>query len=585
MNSKLKYKLSMAPKQPGCYLWKDNTGDVIYVGKAINLFNRVHQYFNKVHDYKTTQLVANIYDVEFFVVKNENEALILENNLIKKYRPKYNVLLKDSSGYPYIVVTNEKHPRIIYTHFNNKFKGTYYGPFASKTFFKKELLALLNELFPLRKCNPIPKKKCLYYDIGQCVGPCIHNIEEQQYKKIKNDIKQFFLGNTSSLDKQLKEKEKLLANELKFEEADHYKKLRLALAQIKENQNVQFNTKENIDFLGFATKQNLISLILFSYVNGKLVAKIQEIHEFYDDLNSVITSWLYQYYYKNNNKPKTLFVSLNKTAYKPLSKTLGFKISKPLKGKKYSILSTAIDNAITYLKTNYLVYKASKEAKQAALVELAELLNVKKIKSIISFDISNLFSENKVAGMIYLNNGEFVKSKYRKYILNDESLTSDYDCMKYVLGKFIDHHKDELPDLIIMDGGKIQVNAALETFASKKVKPCNIIGLVKNNNHQTNGIVYNNKTYKLEKNSNLYNFLANIQNEVHNTAISFYRRKHEKSLFDTSIIPDIEGLSKSKKEILLEKYKTVTNLKKATIAELSQILDIKIARQLKRELK
>ncbi len=585
MNNNLKFKLASAPKQPGCYLWKDNTGEVIYVGKAINLFNRTHQYFNKVHDYKTTQLVANIYDVEFFVVKNENEALILENNLIKKYRPKYNVLLKDSSGYPYIVVTNEKHPRIRYTHFTNKFKGSYYGPFASKTFFKKELFMLLNELFPLRKCNPIPKKKCLYYDIGQCLGPCIHQIQEDQYQKIKSDIRQFFSGNVTNLDKKLKEKEKQLAQDLKFEEADHYKKLRLALAQVKENQNVQFNNKQNIDFLGFATKENLVSLILFSYVNGKLVAKIQEIHEFYEDLNSVITSWLYQYYNKNNNKPKTLFVSLNKTTYKPLINTLGFNITKPLKGKKYEILSNAIDNAIAYLKTNYLVYKASKEAKQAALVELAEILKVKKIKTIISFDISNLFAENKVAGMIYLNNGEFVRNKFRKYIIDDESLTSDYDCMKYVLGKFIDHHKDELPDLIIMDGGKIQVNAALETFASKNVKPCMIIGLVKNNNHQTNGIVYNNKTTKLIKNSNLYNFLANVQNEVHTTAISFYRKKHEKSLFDTSIIPNIEGLSKNKKEILLEKYKTTSNIKKATIAELSQILEPKIARALKKELK
>ncbi|MCQ3915394.1 MAG: hypothetical protein MJ195_01265 [Mycoplasmoidaceae bacterium] len=260
------------------------------MGKAINLFNRVNQYFNKLHDYKTSQLVANISDVEFFVVKNENEALILENNLIKKHRPKYNILLKDSSGYPYIVVTNEKHPRIKYTHSNSKYKGTYYGPFASKNFFKKELLTLLSVLFPLRKCDQLPKHKCLYYDIGQCLGPCINKISEQQYDAIKNNIRQFFNGNTSDVEKQLKTRETQLAALLKFEEADYYKRLRLALDEIKQNQNVQFNSKENIDFLGFATKDNLISLILFSYVNGKLVAKIQEIHEFYDDINSVVSS-------------------------------------------------------------------------------------------------------------------------------------------------------------------------------------------------------------------------------------------------------------------------------------------------------
>ncbi|MCQ3907609.1 MAG: hypothetical protein MJ219_02460 [Mycoplasmoidaceae bacterium] len=256
----------------------------------MNLFNRVNQYFNRLHDYKTSQLVADIDDVEFFVVKNENEALILENNLIKKHRPKYNIMLKDSSGYPYIVVTDEKHPRIKYTHSNSRYKGTYYGPFASKNFFKKELFMLLGAMFPLRKCDQLPKHKCLYYDIGQCLGPCINKVEDKSYEIIKNNIKQFFSGNTSNVEKQLKTREQQLAALMKFEEADYYKRLRLALDEIKENQTVQFNAKGNLDFLGYATKDNLISLILFSYVNGKLIAKIQEIHEFYDDINSVVTS-------------------------------------------------------------------------------------------------------------------------------------------------------------------------------------------------------------------------------------------------------------------------------------------------------
>lgn len=584
MTDKLKFKLKSAPRKPGCYLWKDADGEIIYVGKAINLFKRVNQYFNRLHDYKTSQLVANIADVEFYVVKNENEALILENNLIKKHRPKYNILLKDSSGYPYIVVTNEKHPRIKYTHSNSKFKGTYYGPFASKNFFKKELFTLLGAMFPLRKCDQMPKHKCLYYDMGQCLGPCINKVDEATYDTIKANIKKFFSGNSSIVEKQIKEREKQFAAQLKFEEADYYKKLRLALEEIKANQTVQFNTKENVDFLGFATKDNLISLILFSYVNGKLIAKIQEIHELYDDEKDVVSSWLFQYYIKNHNKPKQLFVSLSSKEFKVLNNTLGIKISKPIKGKKYEILMTAIDNAIEYLKTNYLVYQHAKKAKLSAIYQLTDMIHAKKIKTMVAFDISNLFSVNKVAGMIYLNNGEFVRSKYRRYLINDESLTSDYECMKHIIGRFIEHHKDEMPDLIIMDGGKIQVNAALETFAQKNVKPPYIIGLVKNNNHQTNGIVYNNNTLKLDKESNLYNFLANIQNEVHNTAISFHRKKHEQSLFDTSILPNIEGLSKAKKEVLLEKYHTTANIKKATISELSQIIDSKIAKALKKAL-
>ncbi|MCQ2957164.1 MAG: hypothetical protein MJ233_05085 [Mycoplasmoidaceae bacterium] len=267
-----------------------------------------------------------------------------------------------------------------------------------------------------------------------------------------------------------------------------------------------------------------------------------------------------------------------------LKQTLDFDISKPIKGRKYEILMTAIDNALEYLKTNYLVYEHAKKAKLSSMYKLADIIHADKIKTMVSFDISNLFSENKVAGMIYINNGEFIKSKYRRYIIDDPNLTSDYDCMKHIIGRFIDHHKDDMPDLIIMDGGKIQVNAALEVFAAKNIEPPYIIGLVKNNNHQTNGIVYQNRTIPLDKESNLYNFLANIQNEVHNTAISFHRKKREKSLFDTSILPDIEGLSNKKKELLLEKYKTTTNIKKATISELSQIIDVKIARALKKAL-
>ncbi|MCQ3907610.1 MAG: hypothetical protein MJ219_02465 [Mycoplasmoidaceae bacterium] len=270
--------------------------------------------------------------------------------------------------------------------------------------------------------------------------------------------------------------------------------------------------------------------------------------------------------------------------FKALNQTLNFKISKPIKGKKYEILMTAIDNAIEYLKTNYLVYQNAKKAKLSAIYQLMDMLKAQKIKTMVSFDISNLFSANKVAGMVYLNNGEFVKSKYRRYLIDDESLSSDYECMKHILGRFIEHHKNEMPDLIIMDGGKIQVNAALEMFAQNNLKPPYIIGLVKNSNHQTNGIVYKNQTIKLDRESNLYNFLANIQNEVHNTAISFYRKKHEKSLFDTTILPDIEGLSKAKKELLLEKYHTTDNIKKATITELSQIIDTRLAKALKKAL-
>ena len=582
ISKKLTFKLQSIPKKPGCYLWKDKKGKIIYIGKAKNIFNRVHQYFTKTYDYKTNKLVNKIDDVEFVVVTNENEALILENNLIKKYRPEFNILLKDSSNYPYIVVTDEKNPRIKYTRNQTKYKGSYYGPFASKNFFKKQLFNLLNELFPLRKCDTLPHKKCLYYDMGQCLGPCINNIDCEVYEKIKWQVKQFFLGQTTNLEKQLKEKEKQAALKLKFEEANYFKNLSIALLQMKQEQIVEINQKGKIDFLGFATNNNLVSLILFSYVNGKLIAKIQEIHEFYDDLNATIISWLYQYYLNSKNKPDNLFVSLPKKDFIILKDVLKIDIQKPIKGKKYKILLNAIDNAIDYLKNNYQLYLAHKKAKLMALMQLAKLININQINTIISFDISNLFNVNKVAGMIYIENGDFIKNKYRKYNLDDDNLASDYDCIKYVIGKFIDHHRNELPDLIIIDGGKVQVSAVLEVFAIKKIVPPKVLGLIKNNKHKTDAIYYNHHNFKLEKKSCLYNFLANIQDEVHNYAISFYRKKHEKAIFSNSILPNIPQLSLAKKQLLLEKYKTTDAIKKATIAELSQIIDPTIAKLLKK---
>lgn len=584
INQKLAFKLKAIPKKPGCYLWKDKTKKIIYVGKAKNLYDRVHQYFNKTYDYKTSKLVNNIDDVEFVVVSNENEALILENNLIKKYQPKFNILLKDSANYPYIIVTDEKNPRIKYTRSQTKYKGIYYGPFASKNFFKKELFTLLNELFPLRKCDVLPHKKCLYYDMGQCLGPCINKVNPQEYEKIKLGIKHFFLGQTTSLKKQLKDKEKCAVKNLKFEEANYFKNLSITLSELKQDQVVEINHAGKIDFLGFATDKNLVSLILFSYVNGKLITKIQTIHEFYDNLTTTIISWLCQYYLNSKNKPDSLFVSLAKKDFNILRNVLKIKIQKPIRGKKYKILLNAIDNAIAYLKNNYQLYLTHKKEKKMALMQLAKIINIQHTNTIISFDISNLFNSNKVAGMIYVKDGEFVKNKYRKYILDDDSLTSDYDCMKYVINKFIDHHKNELPDLIILDGGRIQVQAAFEAFVNKKIMPPKIIGLVKNNKHKTESIYYNNHVIKLDKKTSLYNLLANIQNEVHNFAISFYRKKHEKAIFSTSIFPDINQLSSTKKQLLLNKYKTIDRIKNASIIELSQIIDPSVAKLLKKKL-
>lgn len=528
MNKSLSFKLQNLPHKPGCYLWKNNRNEIIYVGKAINLYKRCHQYFDRPHDYKTTKLLQDICDLDFIIVKTENEALILENQLIKKHRPKYNILLKDSHGYPYFVLTYHKHPQLKYTYFTNRYKGKYYGPLAAKTFEKKELKSLIDNLFPLRKCNQIPKKKCLYYDIGQCLGPCIKKIDPSIYDDIKKSINNFFTGKANDIIKKLKAKEQQAVKKLQFEEANRIKKTLFSIAEFKKYQTIDLKVKTNIDVLGFAAQDNLLFINLFTYINGKLITKIQETYEYFFNLDDAVTNWLIQYYLNNQNKPKILYANLPQKIIKQLTQIFGFRIVIPKKGKKKQILQNAIDNSYEYSKSNYLAYQARRESRLGALEQLKELLGIDSVDHVVAFDISNLFSTDTVAGMVSIVNGNFDKNSFRKYIL-DKNITSDYEAMKSVLTRYLTRNKDKLPDLIILDGGKIQVTAGLEVCQKLGIYDCPIMGLVKNNKHQTNAIFYRNKTIKLDHKSPFYNFLSNIQNKVHQYTISFFRKRHHKS--------------------------------------------------------
>lgn len=530
MNSNLKFKLDNLPKKPGCYLWKNIDQQVIYVGKAKNLFKRCHQYFNPNRDFKTTKLVAEICDIEFFVVSNENEALILENNLIKKHQPKYNISLKNSNAYPYFVLTNDVHPQLKYTYFFNRYCGKYFGPFAASTFEKHEFKKLIDAIFPLRKCNHIPHKKCLYYDLGQCLGPCINKIDQKQYDTIKSQIIHFFHGKTKQIIALLQDKQKKAAAILNFEQANAIKKIITSIQELKSSQNIQLAINSNIDFLGFSVQDNFLAIGLFKYVNGKLLTKIQEIYEYYDTIEETIFNWIIQYYLKNFNRPKILYISplFCKHNLQLLTKTLSIKVIHPIKGKKKVILKNVEENLKAYLKNNFNFFKLKKQKLNSSWNKLKEILHLSKLNTLIAIDISNLFNDDKVAGMISMTNGEFIKNNYRRYIIK-KKMNSDYECFIYIFERYLAKHANELPDLIIVDGGKIQVKAVLSVFLKLKIIPPKIIGLVKNSLHKTDAIYFNNKIIKLDHTSDFYNFLLKIQNEVHRFSISFFRKKHLQS--------------------------------------------------------
>ncbi|MDR0857380.1 MAG: excinuclease ABC subunit UvrC [Mycoplasmataceae bacterium] len=587
MNEQLEYKLSNIPKLPGVYIWKDKYEQIIYIGKATNLYNRTHQYFDKDKDIKTSALVKNIYDVDFIVTNTENESLILENDLISKHKPRYNMLLRYGSGYPYIIVTKEKNPRIIYTK-NPNIKGYRFGPFASSKIDKYQLYNLLNRIFPLRKCNPLKKQKCLYYDIGQCLGPCINNIVDSSYTEIIENIKDFFSGKTSKIISDLKTKEKVFSQNLQYEEANKVKEQINSIKELTEKQIINISDSKDIDIVGFSTKDNYITIVIFSYQNGKLVEKNQQIGELFGNIEDTVTNYLMQFYYSSEKMPKKIYLNISDEATKQLETVLKTSIVKPISGKFKTIVLNAINNSIEFFKSNYLVYRKKIDTTINALNELKEILGIDNLNLINVFDMSNLFGTEKIGAMIAMQDYQYNKSLYRKFLIKNENAKGDTELMRETVyrnySKSISQ-ESQLPNLIIVDGGINQINATIDALKELKIDSViPVIGLSKDDKHKTNEIVFpSKKKYQLDHKSNLYMFLLNLQEEVHRFAITFFRNRRGKSSIH-SILNTIDGLGPKGIEKLITTYDNINNIMDAPINELTQIVNKKTALKIKETL-
>ena len=585
MNDNLKEKLNNIPKKPGVYLWKDKYNEVIYVGKAINLYNRTHQYFLFPQNLRRTQLANNIYDLDYVVTKNDNEAFILENNLIKKYQPKYNVLLKDGSNYPYILLTNEKDPRLLYTRIIKKNNGKYYGPISAGIKNKYDIYNLVLELFPLRKCNIVPKEKCLYYDLHQCVGPCINKIDVNTYKEIKNNIDAFFHGEYKDIIAKLKEQELQLAQNLNFEQAQQKKELIEAIQNLTINQTVQLASLDSTDIVAYKVIDNKIGIVIFGYTNGKLLTKFDSVEDIYDDNDTeVVANYLMQYYEKFDH-PKILYVSLDEQNIKLLEESLKITIKNPTKGQMKQIMLSALENADIIIK-NSLRSKQSKLARTViANEELRQLLKMESLNRIELFDNSHIDNVDRVGAMVVFENGIANKKLYRKFIIKEQTSQDDLAYMKEVLYRRYSKmlkNEEALPDLIIVDGAKLQVEVANEILKELKIDLLvNVIGLKKNDEHKTKSIILKNyNEIILDKKSNLYFYLLNMQEEVHRFAISFFRQRHTKSLF-SSELDHIEGLGSKRKTLLMQAFNNIYEIKNATLEQLKQVVPLNVALKLK----
>lgn len=574
-----KEKLSLVPTKPGCYQMKNSDGIIIYVGKAKNLKNRLTSYFTGTHNYKTLKLVSEIKDFEYVVVSTEAEALILELNLIKKYDPKYNILLRDDKSYPYIELTKEKVPRLkIVRKLNRKKnKTSLYGPYPNVTSARKTV-NLLNRIYPLRKCKIYPKKPCLYYHIGQCLGYCVNNIETNIIEEMNNEIIKFLKGDETLIADKLKKEMNVASEKMNYERALELKGLLDDISLITSKQKVEIRENADIDVLGYYSDNNYLSIQVFFIRTGKILERHSKIVNLVDTIENELTRYIAKFYQTNVILPKELLVPsiLNVDL---LSEHLKITVKSPLKGIKKNIVEMANDNAKITLKEKIELVKKDEQRTIDANNELKELLNLEKLDRIEIFDNSNLFGDFNVSGMVVFINGKEAKNEYRKYKIHIDK-NDDYKTMEEVIyRRYFRVLSDNLvkPDLIVVDGGLGQINVALKVLESLNLN-IKVVGLKKDKHHNTNTLLTPDPI-EIKKNSNLFHYLERMQSEVHNFTINYHKQLRSKGALE-SILDNIEGIGNVRKNKLLKKYKTITSLKKLSISELETLLPSKVAQQL-----
>ena len=566
MNDKIREKLETLPELPGSYQMLDENGTIIYVGKAKNLKNRVRSYFVGAHNNKTTALVSKIEDFKYIVTTNEREAFLLEISLIKEYNPFYNIDLTDDKTYPYIEFTKESNPKLTITRHLSKKNTRYFGPYTNVVSARKTM-ELLNKIYKLRKCNTVPKKPCIYYEMGECMAPCINSIAKEEYDRIYKEIKGLLYGNELSLLNKLKEEMNMYSSFLDFENA---KKTRDLINNINDTivrQDVILKEKIDADIYGITSDDALLSLSLIYLRGGKIILSKNEIIPYYFDIEDAIINSIIKNYEKID-PPKYIFIDKK---YNELINGLidNTEVFSPLKGTKHNLLMMAKKNSEIALSNKN---KIQVDKKRLAITELAELLNIPLPNRIESFDNSNLFGDSPVSSCVVFIGGKKAPKEYRKYHVKSIVGPNDYGTMRevtYRRYKRIIEENLPKPNLILIDGGETQVKACLESLNELGLDIF-VAGMKKDDTHSTNTLIFNGKEYELDKHSNLYKFLFEVQEEVHRFAITFFRSTKEKSLF-SSILDKIKGIGEITKEKLLSKYKTIDNIKNASAEDLKDL--------------
>ena len=571
MNNLIKSKLDLLPTSPGCYIHKDKNGTIIYVGKAKNLRNRVRSYFRGSHDTKTEALVSEIVDFEFIVTESNIEALLLEINLIKENKPKYNIMLKDDKSYPFIKITNERYPRLIITRQVKKDGGLYFGPYPDVG-AANEIKRLLDRIFPFRKCTNPPSKVCFYYHIGQCMAHTVCHKDEVYFKSMAQEVSDFLKGQDDKIINDLKEKMNSAAQSMEFERAAEYRDLIQAIGTLRTKQRVMAKDLQNRDVFGYYVDKGWMCVQVFFVRQGKLIERDVNLFPYYNDPDEDFLTYVGQFYQeKSHLVPNEILIpqDIDEEAVKALVDT---KILKPQRGEKKQLVNLAIKNARVSLEQKFNLLEKSVEKTQGAIENLGRLLKIPTPVRIESFDNSNIMGTSPVSAMVVFVNGKPSKKDYRKYKIKTVVGPDDYASMREVIRRRYGRvQRDGLmpPDLIVIDGGQGQVNIAKQVIQEELGLDIPIAGLQKNDKHQTHELLFGDplQVIELSRTSQEFFLLQRIQDEVHRFAITFHRQLRSKNSF-SSQLDGIEGLGPKRKQNLMKYFKSLAKIKEASIDEI-----------------
>ena len=581
-----KEELKLVPHLPGSYQMINKEGTIIYVGKAKDLNKRLHSYFRGTVTGKTALMVSEVDHFQYIVTKTETESFILELNLIKKYDPKYNILLKDDKTYPYIEYISKPYPMLKvsrYTSIKRKDKKLIFGPYPN-AYAARRIVNLINRLYPLKKCVGNPHKLCLYYHIGECLGYCIHNLNNDEIIKMETEILSFLRGNDKVLIDKIMEKINVLSTNLNYEKALELRDELNYIKVVLDKQKVELHDFINRDVISYYSLNGYLSIQIFFIRNGKLLGGHSNIINMVSSLDEELNLYIYAYY-QNHEKPKEILCNkeVNKQS---LEELLNVKIIVPEKGKKKELLELCYTNAKINLEREIESFKQDEKRTIKANERLGQLLNINNLNVIETFDNSNLFGSFSVSGMVVFKNGKPSKKDYRKFKMSIDK-NDDYHMMieaVYRRDFRLLTEEKALPDLIFVDGGEKQMNACMEALSRLGIN-IPVCGLKKDDHHKTKTLLnQNQEEIDLTNETDLFNLLTRIQDEVHHYAISYHKQIRSKGTL-ASVLDNVDGIGDKRKKILLKTFGSLDKIKNADTNELAKIIPLKVAQDLQEYLR